>query len=118
MLEYFSSQSDVVATLVNTMPFESIVSIYLIGSYAKGTNVYNSDIDLIIVSNCFGKICGYLRSKIVLSCLKENRPKIDVICLTEKEFYEYKRSAAYHNESLKLLYGKVFNETGVNSYCK
>lgn len=108
MSEFFKSQSDIITALINTMPFESITAIYLFGSYAKGTNIYNSDIDLIVVSNCFDKLCGYLRSKIVLSLLKETHPKIDVICLTEKEFYKYRKSAAVRNESLKLLYGKGF----------
>lgn len=106
MLEYFKLQNDIITTLINALPFGTVASIYLIGSYAKGTNIYSSDIDLIMVSNCFEQICGYLRSKIVLSCMENDDPRIDVICLTEKEFCEYKKSDAFHNESIKLLYGE------------
>lgn len=101
---YFIKQEECINNIIQSLPLNTIEYIFLIGSYAKGTNTKNSDIDLIVVSDCFKDISGYLRKKIVSTWIDNNMPKVDIVCLTENEFKEYECSQAYKDESLQLLF--------------
>lgn len=93
--------------IILSLPINTVKYIFLIGSYANGTYTQDSDVDFIVVSNCFENINGYLRVKIVLTNLSGVYPKADIVCLTEKEFNDYKRSQAYKHENIKLIYKGV-----------
>lgn len=101
---YTINQKKYIEKILLSLPANTVKYIFLIGSYAKGTNAENSDVDFIVVSNSFEDINGFLRAKIVSMHLLDLSPKADIVCLTEREFNKYKQSQAYKYEVLKLIY--------------
>lgn len=93
-----------VRRILEALPVGTVKYIFLVGSYATDENTNNSDVDFIVISDCFKNISGYLREKIVSANLADIYPRADIKCLTVKEFEQYKRSDAYSNEVLKNIY--------------
>ena len=93
-----------VRRILEALPVGTVKYIFLVGSYAKDENTNNSDVDFIVISDCFKNISGYLRDKIVTANLADILPKADIKCLTVKEFEQYKHSDAYGNEVLKNIF--------------
>lgn len=104
IMMYFKKQTECVNIIANSVLPGKIKCIFLIGSYAKQRCNINSDVDLIVVSNSFKNINNHVRKKILLSAFQGDYPKLDIICLTEQEFQNYKTSTAYKEEKLILLY--------------
>lgn len=97
-------QNIYVKKIIQALPTNTVKYIFLVGSYAKDQNTNNSDVDFIVISDCFKNISGYLREKIVSANLANIYPRADIKCLTVREFEQYKCSDAYSNEVLKNIY--------------
>ena len=97
-------QNIYIEKIIQALPTNTVKSIFLVGSYAKSKNTYNSDVDFIVISDCFKNISGFLREKIVSANLADIYPRADIKCLTVKEFEQYKHSDVYSNEVLKNVY--------------
>ncbi|UYP48559.1 hypothetical protein NEF87_004844 [Candidatus Lokiarchaeum ossiferum] len=74
----------------------------------------NLDIDLIVVSNYFIRIIFFDRIKMIQNIFKnKNISNVDVICLTEEEFYSNIQKKSKLNESLKkgyrIISGRIRN---------
>lgn len=100
----FPQQDECINKIIKTLPPNTTSYIFLIGSYAKNENNENSDIDLLVVSDSFKTINGYLRQKIIKTNFDELQLKFDIICLTDEEFNRYKQSNAYNDECLRLIF--------------
>lgn len=73
-----------VECVVSTVPTDSI---YLFGSYARGEETENSDIDIYVVTNKFdnNKIDYPAMADVGMALRWMNRPK-DIFCLSKEEF--------------------------------
>jgi hypothetical protein len=71
--------------------------VILFGSWAKGTNLENSDFDLLIISEKFRGVNYYERAVMVYK-LKNIKNNIEVICLTPEEFEENKKSFVFERD--------------------
>lgn len=60
----FPKQDECINKIIEFLPQNTTKYIFLIGSFAKNENNENSDIDLLVVSDAFKTINGYLRQKI------------------------------------------------------
>ncbi|MBE7046287.1 MAG: nucleotidyltransferase domain-containing protein [Ruminococcaceae bacterium] len=100
----FPKQDECINKIIEFLPQNTINYIFLIGSFAKNENNENSDIDLLVVSDVFKTINGYLRQKIIKTTFDEVQQKFDIICLTNEEFNRYKQSNAYNDEYLRLIF--------------
>ena len=98
------NRKEFIEKIVQFLPINSVKQIFLFGSYVTKTNNENSDIDLIVVSNSFKNINGYLRKKIFSPMTDMFQINLDIICLTESEFDAFKNSDAYEKEHMKLIY--------------
>lgn len=82
-----------------------IDSVYLYGSFSRGTANAQSDIDMIIISDSYSGISQYLRRRLFLFQYGQDANiKLDPVCMTKKEFEKYCRSEAYRQEKLVQLY--------------
>lgn len=93
--------------IIKSLPTNSVKQIFVFGSYATRTNDEYSDVDLLVVSNCFEAINGYLRRKLFSSIIDGFQTKLDIVCLTEAEFEAFKNSDAYEKEYKELIYTGV-----------
>lgn len=73
-----------VQSIITTVPTDTI---YIFGSYARGEETKDSDIDLYIVTDKLGnnKIDYSAMADVGMALLWMNRPK-DIICLSKDEF--------------------------------
>ncbi len=101
------NKSTIINSIIQSLPSNTVKQIFIFGSYANGANNDYSDMDLIIVSNCFEHINGYLRKKLFSSVLDNFQIKLDIVCLSEAEFEAFKNSDAYKKEYMELIYTGV-----------
>ena len=52
-------QNIYIEKIIQALPTNTVKSIFLVGSYAKSKNTYNSDVDFIVISDCFKNISGF-----------------------------------------------------------
>lgn len=101
---------NIVEQIIMALPPNSIICIALIGSYSRGTFESDSDIDLIVVSDCYSSINGYIRNKMISSEIL-SKVKIDLLCLTVREYGQYMNSKAYQRETIEIVYKGELYET-------
>ena len=100
----FPKQDECINKIIEFLPQNTTKYIFLIGSFAKNENNENSDIDLLVVSDAFKTINGYLRHKIIKTNFDEVQQKFDIVCLPNEEFNIYKQSNGYNDECLRLIF--------------
>lgn len=82
-----------------------IDSVYLIGSFRRGTATEMSDLDLIVVSNIYNGLSGFIRRKHFLSHFSYvSSIMLDPKCLTVNELKLFSLSEAFINESPLAIY--------------
>lgn len=99
------SQSDIekmVKVLKKSLPDARII---LFGSRARGTELKDSDIDLIIVSKVFEGMHFTDRITYILKILWKNRAlphvDLDILCYTPEEFERKRREVSIVREALR-----------------
>ncbi len=75
------------------------VKILLFGSYAKGTWLKDSDLDIIIISNRFRGLKLHERYILVRELLPDNI-SVDLLLYTEDEFEKFKRKSIILQDAL------------------
>ena len=87
---------------------KEIKSVYLYGSYSKGNNSVDSDVDLIIVSDTFIGLNQYLRIRLFQNIWDYFKLQIDLICMTVNEFQLYQKSNAFLlDQPIQIYRGKI-----------
>jgi len=66
--------------------------IYLFGSYAKGTWIEDSDIDVVVISKHFAKLSAEERVRILRKMASRKTP-FQILAYTPEEFYKAKRKS-------------------------
>lgn len=84
-----------------------IDSAYLIGSFRRETATETSDLDLIVVSNIYEELSGFIRRKHFISHFScTSLIPLDPKCLTVNEFKLFSQSYAFINEKPLAIYCK------------
>ncbi|NPA23304.1 MAG: nucleotidyltransferase domain-containing protein [Crenarchaeota archaeon] len=78
---------------------EDDVRILLFGSYARGTWLKDSDLDIIVISNRFRGLKLHERYILVRELLPDN-VSVDLLLYTEEEFEKFKRKSIILQDAL------------------
>lgn len=76
------------------------VEVYLFGSYAKGTWLEDSDVDLVIVSRCFENMAPEERYRLVRK-LASRRLAFELLIYTPREFEKIREKSVVIRDASK-----------------
>ncbi len=77
----------------------NIEAVFIVGSFADGTNNEASDLDIIVVSSDFNYYCLNTRRKILSGLIKKSSVKIDLYCYTTQEYISMCNDEIWKNKA-------------------
>lgn len=95
---YSSQFLHVLETLAHTIRIDQV---FIVGSYAVGSNSTTSDLDLLIISSDFAQFTNLTRCRIVQNVFAGFPMKTDFFCFTPAE-YDVSLHDTYWNEKKKV----------------
>lgn len=107
MIVHDSDYEEILALLEEYLKVEAL---FIMGSYANGSQCNNSDLDLLLISEDFKGIPQFKR-KLLVNNIVNSPTKVDPICLTINEFNNVSTTDRdFFLEDMILIKGDIQNE--------